>query len=231
MTELADHGLRCIAYDRRGHGRSNDPGRGYDFDTLADDLATVLDRLDLHDVTLVGHSMGGGEIARYLSRHGTRRIARTVLVSAITPLVARKPDYPEGTDPKVYDALIAGLKQDRPAALTGGVALFTGTHRVVSPAMSQWVVSHFLRSSPKAVIDCMRAIAEADFRADLRAFTIPTLIIHGDADQLNPIDKTGRATAQAIRGSELKVYEGGPHGLVVTDKERFTQDLLAFVRS
>jgi pimeloyl-ACP methyl ester carboxylesterase len=231
MTELADHGLRCIAYDRRGHGRSPDPGRGYDFDTLADDLAAVLDRLDLHDVTLVGHSMAGGEIARYLSRHGAKRIARTVLVSAITPLVAKRPDYPEGADPKVYENLIAGLKQDRPALLTGGVALFIGTHREVSPAMSQWIVSHFLRASPKAVIDCMRAIARADFRPDLRAFTMPTLIVHGDADQLNPIDKTARPTARAIRGSELKVYEGGPHGLIITDKERFTQDLLAFVRS
>jgi non-heme chloroperoxidase len=229
MTELADHGLRCIAYDRRGHGRSSDPGRGYDFDTLADDLATVLDRLDLHGVTLVGHSMGGGEVARYLSRHGKARIARAVLVSSITPLVAKMPDYPEGTDRRQYEGLIAVLKKDRPAALTGGVPLFTGS-REVSPAMSQWLATQFLRSSPKAVIECMRAIAVADFRPDLRAFTIPTLIVHGDADQLNPIDKTARKTAQAIRGSELKVYEGGPHGLTITDKERFTQDLLAFAR-
>jgi non-heme chloroperoxidase len=230
MTEFAERGLRCIAYDRRGHGRSSDPGRGYDFDTLADDLATVLDRLDLRDVTLVGHSMGGGEVARYLSRHGTKRVSRAVLTSAITPIVARKPDYPQGSDPKSYEALIAALKHDRPAAFAGGVALFTGPDATVSPAMSQWVVSEFLRSSPKAAIDCTRAIATADFRPDMRAFTIPTLIIHGDADQINPLDKTGRPTAQAIRGSELKVYEGGPHGLIITHKERFTQDVLAFAR-
>jgi non-heme chloroperoxidase len=231
MTELAEHGLRCVGYDRRGHGRSRDPGRGYDFDTLADDLAAVLNRLDLRGVTLVGHSMGGGEIARYLSRHGTQRIARVVLTSAITPLVAKRPDYPEGADRRVYEAIIAALKKDRPAALTGGVALFTGAHREVSAALTQWLANQFLIASPKAVIECMRAIADADFRPDLPAFTVPTLVIHGDADQLNPIDKTGRRTAQAIRGAELKVYEGGPHGLVITDKERFTQDVLTFVRS
>ena len=231
MNELVEHGLRCVGYDRRGHGRSSAPGRGYDFDTLADDLAAVLDQLDLRGVTLVGHSMGGGEIARYLSRHGTRRIARVVLTSAITPLVAKRPDYPEGTDRRVYEAIIAGLKKDRPAALTGGVALFTGAHRDVSAATSQWLANQFLSASPRAVIECMRAIADADFRPDLPAFTVPTLIIHGDADQLNPIDKTGRRTAQAIRGAELKIYEGGPHGLVVTDKERFTQDVLAYLRS
>ncbi|MBC7977325.1 MAG: alpha/beta hydrolase [Myxococcales bacterium] len=229
MTELADRGLRAIAYDRRGHGRSSDPGRGYDFDRLADDLATVLDTLDLHEVTLVGHSMGSGEIARYLTRHGGRRIARTVLVSAITPLVARRPDYPQGTDPRAYEAIIAALKADRPAALTGGVGLFTGS-RTVSPAMTQWLADQFLRSSASAVIGCMRAIAAADFRADLRAFTMPTLIVHGDADLLNPIDLTGRPTASAIPGSRLEIYAGGPHGLPLTDKERFTQELFAFTR-
>jgi len=229
MVELVDRGLRCIAFDRRGHGRSSDPGRGYDFDTLADDVATVLDRLDLRDVTLVGHSMGGGEIARYLSRHGKARIARTVLVSTVTPIVGRKPDYPEGTDPRNYQALVAGLKKDRPAMLTGGVPLFNGA-REVSPAMTQWIVTQFLRASARGTIECMRAIGDADFRADMRAFTMPTLIAHGDADQLNPLDKTGRKTAAAIRGSELKVYEGAPHGVTVTDRERFTQDLLAFIR-
>jgi non-heme chloroperoxidase len=228
MVELVDRGLRCVAFDRRGHGRSSDPGRGYDFDTLADDVAAVLDHLDLRDVTLVGHSMGGGEIARYLSRHGKARIARTVLVSTVTPIVGRKPDYPEGTDPRNYQALVAGLKNDRPAILTGGVPLFTGA-REVSPAMTQWIATQFLRASARGTIECMRAIGDADFRADLRAFTMPTLIVHGDADRLNPLDKTGRKTAAAIRGSELKVYEGGPHGLTITDRDRFTQDLLAFI--
>ena len=228
MNELAEQGLRVVGYDRRGHGRSSAPGRGYDFDTLADDLAVVLDRLELRGVTLVGHSMGGGEIARYLSRHGKARIARTVLVSTVTPIVGRKPDYPEGTDPRNYQALVAGLKNDRPAILTGGVPLFTGA-REVSPAMTQWLATQFLRASARGTIECMRAIADADFRADLRAFTVPTLIVHGDADKLNPLDKPGRKTAAAIRGSELKIYEGGPHGLTITDRDRFTQDLLAFI--
>jgi pimeloyl-ACP methyl ester carboxylesterase len=230
MTELVDRGLRCVAYDRRGHGRSSDPGRGYDFDTLADDLATLLEQLDLHDVTLVGHSMGGGEIARYLTRHGTARIARAVLTSAVTPIVARRPDYPEGTAPEAYEALVAALKADRPAAVTAGVPLFTGARREVSPAMVQWLTAQFLRASPKAAIECMRAIAVADFRPDMRSFTIPTLIIHGDDDQLNNLDRTGRKTAQAIRGSELRIYDGAPHGLPLTDRSRFTQDLLAFAR-
>jgi len=230
MMDLVDHGFRCVAYDRRGHGRSMDPGRGYDFDTFADDLATVLDRLELHDVTLVGHSMGGGEVARYLARHGTQRIARAVLTSAITPIVGRRPDYPEGTDPRNVDAFIAALKHDRPAALTAGIGLFTGTSRPVSAAMSQWVVSQFLRASPRGSIECQRAIADADFRPDMHAFTVPTLIIHGDADQVVSLDRNARTTAQAIRGSELKIYEGGSHGLILSDRERFNRDLLAFAR-
>jgi pimeloyl-ACP methyl ester carboxylesterase len=231
MTELVDRGLRCVAYDRRGHGRTSDPGRGYDFDTLADDLAIVLDRLDLHDVTLVGHSMGGGEVARYLARHGTRRITRALLTSAVTPIVGRRPDNPEGSDPSNLEAFIAALKHDRPATVTAGIGAFTGTGPTVSPAMSQWVVNQFLRTSPKAMIDCQRAIENEDFRPDMRAFTIPTLIIHGDADQVISLDKNARRTAQAIPGSELKIYEGGPHGLVLSHRERFNRDLLAFARS
>jgi non-heme chloroperoxidase len=230
MIDLVDHGFRCVAYDRRGHGRSMDPGRGYDFDTLADDLATVLDRLELREVTLVGHSMGGGEVARYLARHGTKRVARAVLTSAITPIVGRRPDYPEGTDPRTVDAFIAALKHDRPATLAAGIELFTGTSRPVSAAMSQWVVSQFLRASPKGSIECQRAIAAADFRPDLHAFTIPTLIIHGDADQVVSLDRNARTTAHAIRGSELKIYEGGSHGLILSDRERFNRDLIAFAR-
>jgi pimeloyl-ACP methyl ester carboxylesterase len=229
MTELTDRGLRCVAYDRRGHGRSADPGHGYDFDTLADDLAALLDGLDLREVTLVGHSMGGGEIARYLTRHGTARVARAVLISSVTPVVGKKADYPEGTDRQAIEAFVAALRKDRPATVTAGLPLFTGAHREVSPAMSQWLVHQFLRASPKAMIECQRAVAEADFRPDMRAFTVPTLIVHGDDDQVSSLDKQGRATAAAIPGSELRIYPGGPHGATITDKERFTQDLLAFI--
>jgi pimeloyl-ACP methyl ester carboxylesterase len=221
LTELSDQGLRCIAYDRRGHGRSSDPGRGYDYDTLADDLAALIERLDLTDVTLVGFSMGSGEVARYLSRHGAERIARIVLVSAVRP----KPDG------ALFPGFIAALKQDRPAFFAGGVPLFLGNQSAVSPAMSQWVLTQFLRASPKAIIECMRAISASDLHPDLAAIKLPTLVIHGGNDQVNPLDKTGKLTAQAIPGAELRIYEDAPHGLVITHRDRLTRDLLAFVRS
>ena len=221
LTELADQGLRCVAYDRRGHGRSTDPGRGYDYDTLADDLSAIIDHLDLHDVTLVGFSMGNGEAVRYLSRHGSGRIARLVMVSTVGPQ----------TDGSLWGGFIDGLKKDRPAFFTGSVAAFTGGLPSVSPALSQWVVAQFMRASPKATIECMRANMKGDLRADMRAVALPTLIIHGGKDLVSPIDKTARKTAEAIAGSELRVYEDAPHGLVITHRERLTHDLLAFIRS
>ena len=158
LVELADQGLRCVAYDRRGHGRSSDPGRGYDYDRLADDLAAVINQLDLTDVTLVAHSMGNGEAVRYLRRHGSARVARLVMLSTIPPQSSSD-----------FSPLIAGLKQDRPAFFAKGVAAFTGGHPAVSPAMTEWIVAQFMRASPKGTIDCMRAIAGGDFRADMRA--------------------------------------------------------------
>jgi non-heme chloroperoxidase len=219
LTELCDQGFRCIAYDRRGHGRSSDPGRGYDYDTLSDDLAAIIERLDLTEVTLVGFSMGSGEVARYLSRHGAARIARTVLVS----VVALKPNA------ALFPGFIAALKQDRPAFFTAGVSSFTGSASTVSPAMSQWVLAQFLRASPKAVIECMRAISASDLEADFEALKLPTLVIHGGSDQVNPLDKTAKLTAAAIPGAELRIYPDAPHGLVITHRDRLTKDLLAFV--
>ena len=221
LTELADQGLRCVAYDRRGHGRSTDPGRGYDFDTLADDLAAVIEHLDLRDATLVGFSMGNGEAARYLSRHGSGRIARLVMVSTMGPQ----------TDGSLWGGFIAGLKRDRAAFFADNVAGFTGNLPSVSPALAQWVVAQFMRASPKATIECMRANMTGDLRADFRAVALPTLIIHGGKDLVNPIDKTARKTAEAIAGSELRVYGDAPHGLVITHREQLTRDLLAFIRS
>ncbi len=219
LTELVDQGLRCVAYDRRGHGRSSDPGRGYDYDRLADDLAAVIDRLDLRDVTLVGYSMGNGEVVRYLSRHGGARIARLVMVSTIPPQSGGN-----------FEALIAALKQDRPAFFAKGVTAFTGGHPAVSPAMTEWVIAQFMRSSPKAVIDCMRTISRGDFQAELRTITVPTLIVHGNKDQVNPLEKTGKKVAELIPGATLKVYEEGPHGLAVTHRDRLARDILAFSR-
>ena len=164
LVELVDQGLRCVAYDRRGHGRSSDPGRGYDYDRLADDLAAVINQLDLTDVTLVAHSMGNGEAVRYLRRHGSARIARLVMLSTIPP---------QSTSD--FSPLIAGLKQDRPAFFAKGVAAFTGGHPAVSPAMTEWIIAQFMRASPKGTIACMHSIARGDFRADMRAVTVPTL--------------------------------------------------------
>jgi pimeloyl-ACP methyl ester carboxylesterase len=217
--ELCDQGLRCVAYDRRGHGRSTDPGRGYDYDRLADDLAAIIDRLDLRDVTLVGYSMGNGEAIRYLSRHGSGRIARLVMVSTVPPRT-------DGS----FDALVAGLKQDRPAFFAKGVEAFTGGHPAVSPAMTEWVIGQFMRSSPKATIECMRTIAGGDFRAELRAVGVPTLVVHGDKDQVNPLNETAKKVVELVPGSTLEVYEGAPHGLAITHRERLAKEILAFVR-
>jgi non-heme chloroperoxidase len=219
LVELVDQGLRCVAYDRRGHGRSSDPGRGYDYDRLADDLAAVIDQLDLRDVTLVAYSMGNGEAVRYLRRHGSGRVARVVMLSTVPP---------QSTSD--FSTLITALKQDRPAFLAKGVTAFTGNHPAVSPVMTEWIVAQFMRASPKASIDCMRAIASGDFRADMRAVTVPTLIAHGDKDVVNPLDTTARKVAELIPGSTLKVYESAPHGLVVTHRDRLARDILAFAR-
>jgi len=219
LVELVDQGLRCVAYDRRGHGRSSDPGRGYDYDRLADDLAAVINQLDLKDVTLVGFSMGNGEAIRYLKRHGSARIARLVMVSTVSPQVTGD-----------FAPFIGALKQDRPAFFAKGVSAFTGNHPAVSPAMTQWILGEFMRASPKAVIDCMHAIARGDFRDEMRAVTVPTLVVHGDKDMVNPLDRTARPVAELIPGAVLKVYEEGPHGLVITHRERLAKEILAFAR-
>jgi pimeloyl-ACP methyl ester carboxylesterase len=219
---MSEQRMRCIAYDRRGHGRSEDPGRGYDYDTLAADIAAVIEQLDLRNVTLVGYSMGSAEIARYLSRHGADRVARVVLVSPVAPVTESR---------AMSDSFIAALKQDRPAFMAGGIPLFLGRDSSVSPAMTQWVLDQFLRSSPKAIIELTRCIAAADHRPHLGAMTVPTLIIQGDKDEICPLELTGRKLAQAISGSRLSVYPGAPHGIVLTHRDRFTRDLLGFMRS
>jgi non-heme chloroperoxidase len=222
LTELSEQGVRCVAFDRRGHGRSEDPGRGYDFETLAEDVAAVIDQLDLHDITLVGYSMGSAEAVHYISRHGKDRIARLVLVSPIAPFRG---------DHSRFDGFIAALKKDRPATLEGGLPFFLGKDSGTSPAMAQWVLGQFLESSPKAIIALQRAIAGEDHRPLLSAVTIPTLIIQGDHDEVSILELSGRKLAEAIPGSELRVYEGAPHGIALTHRDRFTRDLLGFTAS
>lgn len=233
MTALSSQGLRCIAYDKRGCGRSSQPGDGYDFDTLSDDLATLIEQLDLQDVTLVAHSMGGGEIACYLSRYGTSRIERVVLIASITPFLYRTTDNPDGFDPMSCEQAIAYLQQDRPHYFTAMAPSFFSdglSSDLVSPEMVQWLVNLALQASPRAAIQMMQAQSETDFRGDMSAFTVPTLIIHGDRDLGAPIALTGQKTADAIPGSQLKVYEGAAHGLFITHKEQLNRDLLTFIQ-
>ena len=236
MLPLSEQGLRCISYDRRGHGRSDDPGRGYDADTLADDLARLLVHLDLYDVSLVGQSMGSTEIARYLSRHGTGRIARVVLISPITPFLLKTEDNPEGAPREIFDAHVAAQLNDRPLynGTAGAIKYFgLGSNwpqpELVSPEMIQWLTNLILEVSPKANIECFRSFWQTDFRPDMRSFTIPTLIIHGDNDQNAPL-LCAQRTARAIPGSQLKIYEGAAHGLYLTHKDRLNNDLLAFIK-
>jgi non-heme chloroperoxidase len=213
MLPLSEHGLRCIAFDRRGHGRSDDPGRGYDMDTLADDLAQLLIHLDLHDVTLIGQSMGCAEIARYLTRHGTNRIARVALISTITPFLLQTEDNPEGAPREIFEAHVAAQLDDRPHynREAGAIKYFGLGSRwpeaeVVSPEMKRWLMQLILETSPKANIECFRSFWQTDFRPDMRSFTVPTLIIHGANDQNAPV-LCGHRTARAIAGSQFKLYE------------------------
>lgn len=237
MLPFAEQGLRCISLDRRGHGRSDDPGRGYDFDTLADDLAALFTHLDLRDVTLVGHSMGCAEIARYLSRHGSDRVARVALIAPTTPFILRTDDNPEGVPSIALDVGMASLRQNRPLYFSDGTITFFSLgsqwprQPVLDSGMVDWMVDLIMQSSPYAIMHCMRAHWETDFRPDMKAFNLPTLIIHGDNDRSAPLEMCGRRTARMIAGSRLVVYEGAPHGLFLTHRERLNSDLLAFTCS
>jgi pimeloyl-ACP methyl ester carboxylesterase len=231
MAHLAGRGFRCVAYDRRGHGRSGQPGGGFDYDTLAGDLASVIEALDLRGVTLVGHSMAGGEIVRYLSRRGAARVARIALVATTLPFPMKTDDNPEGVDMGVVEASRRAIAKDRPKWFADGVAGFFGAGTAespVSPEMVRWALDMCMQSSIQAALECQRAIVETDFRAELRGLKVPALVIHGDADQSTPLELTGRRTARAIPGARLLVYEGAPHGLVLTHRDRLGRDLAAF---
>ena len=232
MAYLVGQGLRCIAYDRRGHGRSVEPSGGYEFDTLADDLNDVIERLDLHAVTLVGHSMGCMEVVRYLSRHGAGRIARIAMVAPNTPLIVKTADNPDGVDRRVLDGALARLSRDRQYVIaTAAPAFFGAPINSVSAEMMQWWTNMILKCSLRVLLDLRRMFTETDFRSELSKISLPTVIIHGDSDTSAPIDRTGRKTASLSSGSQLKVYEGAAHGLPITHMDRLNQDLLAFARN
>jgi non-heme chloroperoxidase len=227
VADLRDHGLRCIVYDRRGHGRSGDAGTGYDADTLADDLAALMDGLDLREATLVGHSMGGGEIVRYLSRHGATRVAGVVLLAATTPFLLKTADNPAGLDGAVFEAVRDGWRQDFPEWVADNTDPFFVAK--TSPAMKRWGAEMLLHTPLPVLLDCNRTVAETDYRPDLRSMTTRALVIHGDADVSAPLDLTGRPSAALIPRAELIVYEGAPHGLFLTHMERLNSDLRTFI--
>jgi non-heme chloroperoxidase len=210
-------------------GRSSDPGRGYDYDTLADDLATVIEQLELSEITLIGYSMGAGEIVRYLSRHGPSRVARVVLLAPSTPFLLKTVDNPDGVDKTVFDQMRGMWRKDFPKWLFDNARPFFVP--ATSNEMIQWVGGMLLQSSLKALIDLNVQVTETDFRGELRHVTLPTFIIYGDRDLSAPLSLTGQKTAQLIEGSRLTVYEGAPHGLMFTHMERLNADLLTFVTS
>ncbi len=231
---IADAGYRALAYDRRGFGRSSQPWTGYDYDTLSDDLAAVIAHTGAQDAIIVGFSMGGGEVARYMSRHGGKSVAKAALVGSILPFRLKTADNPAGTEQAAFDKTAAGLKEDRAKFFTEFFKKFFGVGGPgpqVSSEVLQWAHGIAMQAGLKPTLACMRAFSSTDFRPDLAAFKVPTLIIHGTEDQTVPIDASARLAAKGIAQSILIEYEGAPHGLFATHKDRLSKDLLDFIRS
>lgn len=232
LTQLPQEGLRCITYDRRGFGKSDRPFGEYDYNTLTGDLKTLLDELDLNDVTLVGFSMGGGEIAKYFALHGGARVSKVVLVSAVVPYMLKTEDNPEGVPSEVFDTMTKGMIDDRPGFMQSFNADFFGVtimHKPVSDAFLTNSLIKVMDASPIATLRCAEAFATTDFRKDVLTINVPTLIIHGDKDKIVPIKATGEESSKLITGARYVVYEGAPHGLWYTHKEQLNQDLIDFI--
>ncbi|GAB2811556.1 alpha/beta fold hydrolase [Ferruginibacter profundus] len=232
VTQLPQHGLRCIIYDRRGFGQSDRPFTGYDYNTLASDLKALLDDLNLTDVTLVGFSMGGGEIAKYFSLYGDARVSKVVLISAVVPFLLKTDDNPDGVPQEHFTANQKALMDDRPTFLEGFNKDFYSLgilNQPVSEAYLNSALNKAMDASPVATIECARSFSSTDFRKDLLKINVPTLIIHGDKDKTVPIKLTAEKSVLLIAGAVLKVYEGAPHGLWFTEKEKLNQDLIDFI--
>jgi non-heme chloroperoxidase len=233
MIFLADNGFRCIAHDRRGHGRSSQPWDGNEMNTYADDLATLVESLDLKDAVHVGHSTGGGEVARYIGRHGTKRVAKAVLVSAVPPLMLKTPANSAGLPIEEFDKIRAAVLADRAQFFIDLSAPFYGANRPgarVSQGLRDSFWAQGMLAGHKAVYDCIKAFSETDFTDDLKKFDVPTLILHGDDDQIVPIGAAGLLSSKIVKGAKLKVYPGYPHGMCSTHKDQINADLLAFLK-
>ena len=233
LNFVASRGFRAIAHDRRGHGRSSQPWTGNEMDTYADDLAELIETLDLNGVILVGHSTGGGEVARYIGRHGTSRVAKAVLLGAVPPLMLKTESNPGGLPRDVFDGIRAGVAADRSQFYKDLSEAFYGANRPGS-TVSQGVRDAFwlmgMQVGLKGALDCIKAFSETDFTGDLGRFDVPTLIVHGDDDQIVPIEASALLSSKLVKGSTLKVYPGASHGLATTHKDEFNADLLAFMR-
>lgn len=231
MFYLASQGYRVVAHDRRGHGRSDQPWTGNEMDTYADDLAQLIEKLDLKNVILVGHSTGGGEVAHYTGRYGTSRVSGLVLVGAVTPIMAKTASNPDGLPMEVFDGIRAGLLKDRSQQFKDFTTPFYNADKPGSN-VTQGMRDQFWRlgmqASFKSLYDCVTAFSETDFTDDLKKIDVPTMVVHGDADQIVPIDISGRRAAKLIKGATLNVYEGADHGLTATHKDKLNADLLAF---
>ena len=232
MIFLAAHGYRCIAHDRRGHGRSDQTWEGNNLDTYADDLAELTAALDLRDAIHVGHSTGGGEVARYIGRHGTKRVAKAVLIGAIPPLMLKTPSNPGGLPVEVFDQLRANVLADRSQFFKDLSTPFYGANRAgaqVSQGLKDFFWMQGMLAGHKAAYDCIKAFSETDLTEDLKRFDIPTLILHGDDDQIVPIGASAHLSSKIVKGSKLVVYAGAPHGMCSTLKDRVNQELLSFI--
>ncbi len=232
ITQLPQQGYRCITYDRRGFGNSDKPATGYDYNSLAGDLKSLIDELNLNDVTLVGFSMGGGEIAKYFSLYGGAKVAKVVLVSAVVPYMLQTADNPDGVPQEAFDQMGEAMQKDRPAFMESFAKDFFGVslaNHSVSDAFLADNLAQVMKASPIATLECAKSFSSTDFRKDVTAINVPTLIIHGDKDKTVPIKPTGEQSAAVIKGAHFIVYEGAPHGLYYTEREKLNKDLIDFI--
>ena len=228
-VRLAENGHRVVAYDRRGFGRSGQPFQGYDYDTMADDLATVMRELNLKDAAIIGFSMGGGEVARYMSRHEGRNVRAAGLIASVAPGMLKSDKNPDGVTADVFEGMKDGLRKDRPEFLREFFKGFYGNK--VSEGVLHWSLMMAMQASPKATLDCVDAFGKTDFTDDMNAFGVPTLVVHGAKDETVPADPSGRRAARLIgQKATLKEYDDAPHGLTATHADRFHEDLVAFLK-